>query len=169
MTDDRRGVSRRTVAGGAAWAAPTIVVAAPAPAFAASAGSFTLQHDVLGGCKSTSGGEDVYYYLNILNNTGRAITLTAPLVITLQASNLGRSKTAASSSYGTVTIANNNNTVTWTLPAGLVIPANSDVAWHFLWHPGQPTSVTATTTSPYVTNPTSNSAAGYGNGCTGEF
>lgn len=64
----------------------------------------------------------------------------------------------ASTSHGTVE--NNGDIVTWTLPAGTVIPANSDVdvLWHFLSELGQPTSVTAVTSSPLISNQTSNSA-----------
>lgn len=168
-----RDIGRRSVVKGAAWTVPVIMAASAAPAFAAStaSGILTLQHDVPVGCVSSSGIADVYYYLNIRNNTGADYVLAEPLVITLNATNTRRSKLPASSSYGTVVNTNNNNTVTWTLPAGFVIPANSDVdlLWHFLTNWGQPTSVAVTTVSPLVTNPTSNSADGYGSGCTGEF
>lgn len=162
--------SRRTLAHGVAWSVPAIALAGATPAVAASVPPFlTLQHDVLAGCVSTSGIADVYYYLNVLNNSGSAYTLTEPLVITLINTNPNRNKLRPSTSNGT--LSGSGNQYVWVLPPGFVIPANSDVdmLWHFLSHAGQPTSVTATTTSPLVTNPTSNSAAGYGNGCTGQF
>lgn len=155
---------------GAAWAVPVIVAASAAPAFAASvAGFLRLEHDVLAGCVGTSGIADVYYYLNIRNDSGAAYTLTEPWVITLTNTNSDRNKLPASTTHGTVE--NNGDIVTWTLPAGTVIPANSDVdvLWHFLSELGQPTSVTATTSSSLVVNQSSNSADRYGNGCTGQF
>ncbi|WP_353815147.1 hypothetical protein [Agromyces sp. SYSU T00266] len=55
-TGDARGISRRTVAKAAAWSVPAILVAAPAPAYAASGdgapGGVTLA-SVVGSCAGT--------------------------------------------------------------------------------------------------------------------
>ena len=125
------GHSRRSVIKAAAWSTPVVVVGAPAAAHAASPPGFAVEFDGGGG----SNGYLNSVYLNLGTVTGSStsdFTLTAPLVITIAVIGLNPNTTtersfAPSSSHGTVVrgayvTATRTTPVTWTLPAGEVIP-----------------------------------------------
>jgi hypothetical protein len=97
-TDSKRGISRRTVVAGTAWAVPAIVVASAAPAMAAS-GPVVLTGRA---CKDPGSGQgDKSYYFEVtLTNT-----------------------TNATATYGFTSIEINGVTTTLT-PASTTVPAN---------------------------------------------
>jgi hypothetical protein len=70
------GISRRTVTKAMAWSIPVIAVAAPAPAFAASGGVFTLGGT---GCKLPGSSSTIFkgyvFALSAVNTTNSTITV----------------------------------------------------------------------------------------------
>ena len=71
------GISRRTLAAGAAWSIPVIAVASAAPAYAVSGGVVTFKGD---GCKHPGNSQppffqDYHFVLNVKNTTGSDVTL----------------------------------------------------------------------------------------------
>lgn len=84
-----RGISRRTVAIGAAWAVPVIALATASPAFAASGGTLNFSG---AGCKFPGNATDNYkgyvFALTAANTTDFDVTVTITSV-TLAGSNLG--------------------------------------------------------------------------------
>jgi hypothetical protein len=84
-----RGISRRTVAIGAAWAVPVIALATASPAFAASNGIISLSGT---GCKLPGNSQSVYkgYVFNMTasNTTNSPVTVTITSA-TLNGTNLG--------------------------------------------------------------------------------
>jgi hypothetical protein len=76
-------LSRRTLARGAAWAAPVVAVAVAAPAFAASPGSVTYV-TAMGGCRCGTGGGPVKTLrldVTFTNTTGSTFTVTNPAIV----------------------------------------------------------------------------------------
>lgn len=137
--------SRRTVLNAAAWSVPVVMVASPAPAMAATPPEqqFGVVFDGGGGTNGLLNST----YLNLYSTTGKSITLTQPVTLTVDVVGLTGSGTAersfsASSSNGTTTRSAYNSTtrttrLTWTLPVGTVVPttkvatANPDILFSF--------------------------------------
>lgn len=85
-------VSRRTIAKGAAWAVPAIVVASPAPALAASGPPATRQFSVLSGCKLPGNSNATFkgyaFAMTASNTTSGTVVITINS-ITLNGTDLG--------------------------------------------------------------------------------
>jgi hypothetical protein len=69
MTSENSGLSRRTLAKGAAWAAPAVVVAAAAPMVAASPVCLEYNFDGTNACKSPGEGDRDYHLVLKICNT----------------------------------------------------------------------------------------------------
>lgn len=154
--------SRRTVAKGAAWSAPVVMLTAAAPAMAASQGVLDVRFYNETGCVGTSGCGDVYMNVNVQNNTTTPVTLASSLVFTVALNRKDRNHVAPTTSYGTITC-NTAETLTscdsftWTIPTGTVIQPGAEVDFviHALADCGFPAQLTTSTTSPLVTNKSS--------------
>jgi len=131
-------ITRRELAKGTAWAAPAIVAASAAPAYAASPSKIDVRFYNPLGCRGP--GRDAYAYVNLTNSSSTDITLTSPLVLSVQISNPNRSRTAPSSNVGTQSCRDGSGTLTgcvdvlWTIPSGTVFRAGTtiDMVWHLL-------------------------------------
>lgn len=137
--------TRRTVLHAAAWATPTIAVAAAAPAMAATPENqrFGVVFDGGGGGNGILNST----YLNLYSTTGLSITLTEPVTITVDVVGVTGSGTAersftAGSSNGAIVRRTYDQTtrttrIIWTLPVGTVVPtsqvatANPDILFSF--------------------------------------
>lgn len=131
-TDPHR-LSRRSLIRAAAWSAPVIAVAAPAPAMAASPPNqqFGIVFD--GGGGSSGFFNSMYLNLRTIASVG-AITLTAPLSLTIDVVGLNKEATdersfTATTSHGSIErSAYNPSTFTtrlvWTVPAGESVPTD---------------------------------------------
>lgn len=70
---ERTQVSRRTLARGAVWATPAVLVATVAPAYAAS-GDTVNPTNASSACKRTPGGEVYYDFTLVFKNSGTVAT-----------------------------------------------------------------------------------------------
>lgn len=131
---------------GAAWSAPVVAVSAVAPAMALS--QQDARFDVLfdGGGGSNGFVNSAYLDLGTAKGSG-PFTLLQPLIITVQVVGLQANATSergygvgssnGSISRGSYDPATRTTTITWTIPAGTVIPevgtatANPDILFSF--------------------------------------
>lgn len=159
-------VSRRALAKGAAWAAPAIIAASAAPAYAVSPGKIDVRYHNLNGCLGP--GNDANTYINLTNNTTQDITLKTPLVLRVVISNPDRSRAASSSNVGTQKCSTGGlltfcTSVLWTIPVGTVFRAGQtiDMAWHLFVDYSDPAYLTVTQESGdnVLSNPSSTSTA----------
>lgn len=125
-----RGVDRRRVVTAAAWATPVILVGSAAPAFAASPPQLGVNFDGGGGVNGLV--NSVYLNLGVATGISAPVTLSQPVVVTIDVVGLNTQATSersfsASSSYGSVQRNTYNSTtrtttIVWTIPAGESLP-----------------------------------------------
>lgn len=122
-------ITRRQTLAGAAWSAPLIIVSATVPAYAASNEAvFGFNFDGGGGANGFQNST----YLNFGTTNGTTYTLQSPVTVTVNVVGLLTNATAersfsAGSSNGSISRQTYNSstrttTITWTIPAGTVIP-----------------------------------------------
>lgn len=142
----QKPVTRRALAGGIAWAAPTAIVVTAAPAFAASpSGQLAVRyHSVPTRCPNATRNSGLNTVTINLVNTGSALTLTSDVVIDLTVSAISGAGIygdgifdrtdfgTPSTSWGTTTqFSRTSTSVTfrWTIPKGTKVPAASTQNW----------------------------------------
>jgi hypothetical protein len=110
-----RGISRRTVAIGAAWAVPVIALATASPAFAASNGIISLSGT---GCKLPGNSQSVYkgYVFNMTASN----TTNSPVTVTITSATLN------GTDLGGITVINLDGCTV--LGSTFTIPANTTLA-----------------------------------------
>jgi hypothetical protein len=109
-----RGISRRTVAIGAAWAVPVIALATASPAFAASNGIISFSGT---GCKLPGNSQDVYK--GYVFNMAATNTTNSPVTVTITGATLN------GTDLGSVTVINLDGCTV--LGSTFTIPANTSL------------------------------------------
>lgn len=132
---ERGAPARRRLLKGVTWAAPTVVAATAAPAYAASQNDIAFGVLFDGGGGSNGFQNSMYLNFGVVSGGAAPFTLKEPIVLTIDVVGLNPNTTAersfsAGTSYGTVSRApysttTRTTTITWTLPAGMTIPALS--------------------------------------------
>lgn len=145
----QKPVTRRALAGGIAWAAPTAIVVTAAPAFAASpSGQLAVRyHSGPTECPNATRNSGLNTVYIKLVNTGSALTLTSDVVMDLTVSaisgpgiygngifNRADCSTPSTSSGTTTELSRTSTSITfrWTIPKSTIVPAAS-ATWRVDW------------------------------------